>query len=162
MIVRIEPSKIIVDSRIQKLCITPYYNHKNGCPNYNKKKGCPPNQPLINDVLDFNKEILLIYTEFDIKSHVEKMKEKHPNWSERQLYCCLYWQPKARKIHKHEIKLAIISETKIVKVVSCPEAHGVSVTETMRNIGVELEWLPKNIARIVSLGGKLSAKGGKG
>ncbi len=150
MYIHIKSSSIVYEKRIQKLCCTPYYNHKNGCPNYGNKKGCPPNQLLINEILDFNNDMYIVYTEFDIKSHVENMRNKHPNWTERQLYCCLYWQPKARKIHKRNIENATW-EMESIKIILCPEAHGVNVTDTMKNVGIELEWFPKNIARIVSL-----------
>lgn len=148
MIIKIDKSKIIFNKKIQELCCKPYYNHKNGCPNFAKKKGCPPNVQLINDVLDFNKDMFIVYTEFDIKSHVVKMRKKLPRWTERQLYCCLYWQPRARKIHKDELKKSMVK-----KIISCPEAYGVNVTNTMKNIGIKLEWPPKNIVRIVSLAG---------
>lgn len=146
-------SKIIPYSKeIQKLCRNPYYQHPMGCPNYDKKESCPPNQPLIDMVLDFSKPLYIIYTEFDIGEHAEKMLEKHQEWSERQAYCCLYWQPKAKKIQRIEETKAV-KEYGVTKIVNSPEAYGVDVTGLMENIGVILEWPPRKITRLVSLGG---------
>ena len=80
------------------------------------------------------------------------MKEKHPNWSERQIYCCLYWQKTARKQLLAGIK-EFLKEHKGYTVTTCPEAMGVEVTKTLEAVGIELEWEPKNIACQVALAG---------
>lgn len=158
MIVKIKPNLIWAHKDIFKYCLTPYPGHPKGCPNYNKKKGCPPKQKIIYELLDFKKPLYVIYTEFDIESHVLRMKKLHPSWSERQCYCCLYWQPKARKSHKYEMDRWIINYTKWIidsshEIIQVSEAHGVDVNKMMKHIGVELEWPPRKISRIVSIGG---------
>lgn len=142
---------IIYEKRIQELCSRRYANHPKGCPNYDKKIGCPPNKPLINEILDFNKPAYIIYVEFDIAEHARNIKLKHPDWSERQVYCCLYWQPKARKILRGEEAKMI--NNKIEKIVTSPEAHGVNLDLLMRKIEIRLEWPPRQTARLISLGG---------
>jgi hypothetical protein len=42
-------------------------------------------------------------------------------------------------------------EAPVQTVSYCPEAMGVNVTATMKNLGVELEWPPKNIVRKVAI-----------
>jgi len=83
---------INIDPKFQELCKSPYPNHPRGCPNYGKKKGCPPKQKLFFDVFDCY--FYLIFTEFDLGSHVSRLKKKHPKWTQRQLECCMYWQEK--------------------------------------------------------------------
>lgn len=152
MIVQINPKEILLDINSPKLCCRPYPNHPRGCPNYGKKTGCPPKVLPLDEVLDFEKEMYVIYTDFNIGKHAEKMKSLHPDWTERQIYCCLYWQPKARKMHKEEIE-RYKKEKKIGLILSSPEAMGVNVTSLMKKIGVNLEWPPKKITRLVSIGG---------
>ncbi|PIN78699.1 hypothetical protein COY26_05460 [Candidatus Woesearchaeota archaeon CG_4_10_14_0_2_um_filter_33_10] len=166
MIERIEPEIIPYKEGIQTLCKLKYYKHSKGCPNYNKKEGCPPNQPLINNVLDFDRGVYVICTDFAVGKFAERMRLKHPEWSEhpRQWYNPRLWQPKARKLHRAEQAKAI-EENGLTKIISSPEAHGVNVTELMKNIGIPLRWgwPPKHIVEnqkylnntvyLVSLGG---------
>lgn len=79
MIKQIDSSKIPYDFLLQGLCRSPYYKHSAGCPNYDLKQGCPPKK-LINQVLDFNKEIYVISTEFPIGEFAETMRNLHPEW----------------------------------------------------------------------------------
>jgi len=151
MIIELEPKIITFDKKIQRLCCHPYHNHPRGCPNFGKKIGCPPNQLLINEVLDFNKKIYLIYTEFNLVKHARKMRRLYPYWSEYQIYCVLYWQSKARVFQRQEEKIAL--QKYGFDYIACPEACGVNVTELMKRIGIILEWPPRKITRLVSLGG---------
>jgi hypothetical protein len=83
------------------------------------------------------------------------MKAKHPTWSQRQLECCLYWQGKARKQLRLRVE-AFLKNNGSKAVLYCPEACGVDITETMRSIGVELEWPPKIYTYQVALIGVLN------
>lgn len=69
------------------------------------------------------------------------MREKHPQWSKRQIECCLYWQPKAKKELKGQVKM-FLSDRPDKVVVWIPERTGVNVTATMKSIGIELQWPP--------------------
>lgn len=152
MIIKIDTKIIPFEKKVQSYCKIRSKSYPKGCPNYGKKEGCPPNQLLINKVLDFSKPIYIIYTEFDIGGFAKKMLEKHPTWTEKQTYCCRYWQPKARKFQRSEESKAV-KELGLTKIVNGPEACGVNVMELMKKIGVILEWPPKKITRLVSLGG---------
>lgn len=151
MIVKINPEDIL-DIDPQKFCCLPYQGHPKGCPNYGKKKGCPPNSHKVDEILDFKKDIFLIYTEFKIGEYAEKIRKIHPNWSNRQIYCCLYWQRRARKFQREE-EQKCKKEKDINLLLTCPEANGVNVNLLMNRIGVKLEWPPRKITRLVSLGG---------
>jgi predicted metal-binding protein len=142
---------INIDPMFQKLCRQSYPGHTKGCPNYGKKKGCPPQQKLFFDI--FDQDFYLIYTEFDLATHVKKMRKKHSDWTDRQLYCCLYWQGTARKNLKAEITRA----KKMLPhhhITTCPEAMGVNVTDLMEdNADIELEWPPKTTTYQVAIAG---------
>jgi predicted metal-binding protein len=145
---------IVIDYKVRHLCKMPYNGHSNGCPNYNTRIMCPPARPKIKDVFNITKGFWIIWNEFDINAHVEKMKSKHPSWSQRQLRCCLYWQTTARKQLEIEIQKCLLYLQNIrwiVAVARVPEAMGLDVTATMKNINVELEWPPFNIARQIAI-----------
>ncbi|RKX57878.1 MAG: hypothetical protein DRP29_07660 [Thermodesulfobacteriota bacterium] len=80
MIVKIKPEDIPYDKLITQLCITPYHGHSKGCPNYGKKDGCPP-RLMVHEVFDFEKDIYVIFTKFQVGAFAEKMRQTHPYWS---------------------------------------------------------------------------------
>jgi len=138
---------------IHSLCVRPYPNHKKGCPNYGKKKGCPPGVPMFDKVYDLSKPVYAIYNVFDFGMHVNRMEYKHPDWSKRQLECCLYWQGTARKKLKERIEIfKRLADRKYI-ITTAPEAMGVNVTETMKRVGIELEWPPVNVAYQIAMAG---------
>lgn len=148
------PVMPVIDYSVRNLCIYPYPGHKKGCPNFNKKNGCPPGAKLFDTVYDLSQPIFAIIHKFDLAGHVARMKGLHPEWSQRQLECCLYWQPRARKQLLQHIKY-FLSDHPGYKVEACPEAMGVNITGTLKNSGLILEWPPKEWAYQVALAGKL-------
>ena len=152
MIVKIDPEIIPYSKEVQNLCAVKYYKHPNGCPNYGKRDSCPPNQPLINEVLDFEKDVYLIYIEFDVGNFAKRMWDRHPNWTERQAYNPRLWQPRARKYLREEEQKAR-EEYNLEIIDKSPEARGVNLNLLFKRIGVELEWPPRKITRVASLGG---------
>ena len=149
----IEVKPVIIRS-VHSLCVRPYPNHKKGCPRYGKKKGCPPGIPMFDSFYDLSKSVVAIYNKFDFKGHVDRMREKHPDWSKRQLECCLYWQGTARKQLKERIEMfnfLTVMASEAYSITTVPEAMGVNVTETMRKVGIILEWPPVNVAYQIAL-----------
>lgn len=146
----IQPS---IDYGFRMMCRSPYPNHPKGCPNYGKRKTCPPIVKTLEEIFDCSKNFYAIWTTFPFGEHIAKMKQLHPNWSERQLSCCLYWQGTARKNLKQEILKFTQTHSDFLIITSCPEAMGVNVTATMASIGEELEWPPKTITYQVALAG---------
>lgn len=150
--------KPVLDLSVRELCKRPYTNHPKGCPNYGKKKGCPPQALLLNEVLDLAEPVWAVWVKFDLAAHRERMRGKHPNWSRRQLDCLLYWQGTVLKELRHKVcnfctMRLLYKQSKNLDAYYCPEAMGVNVTETMRQIGVELEWPPKISVRKIALVG---------
>ena len=145
--------KPVVDSGMAALCRRPYPLHPKGCPNWGKKAGCPPKCKPIGELLDLKAPVWAIWTQFNLHDHMVRMQEKHPGWSERQLKCCLYWQPRARR-NLHDELIRFIMEVHPDAIVTTPEASGVNLTETMKQVGVQLEWPPENWTYQVVLAGK--------
>ena len=143
----------VVDYSVRSLCSYPYHLHPKGCPNLNKKGSCPPHCPRIEDAIDLSKKVYCIYNVFPIGEHMDKMKKKYPDWTIYQLRCCLYWQPKARKQLREKIKLFIKQHRNLI-IVGNPEGCGVNVTETMKGIGINLEWPPEKYAYQIVLAGE--------
>jgi predicted metal-binding protein len=151
MIIQVMP---IIDNSVRGLCCKPYPGHKKGCPNFSKKNGCPPSAKLFDSVYDLSQPVFAIINKFDFAGHVSRMYKLHPEWSQRQLECCLYWQPKARNQLLQHIKY-FLSNHPGYRVETCPEAMGVDVTNTLTTSGFLLEWPPKEWACQVALAGKV-------
>ena len=143
----------VIDYTVRSLCIKPYYNHPKGCPNFGKKKGCPPDAKLYDKVYDLSEPVFAVCNVFDLKGHIERMRKKHPEWSDRQLRCCLYWQRRARDELLNAIKEFYRKYGLMYKVETCPEAMGVDLIATMKNVGIELVFPPKEVAYQIALAG---------
>jgi hypothetical protein len=103
--------------------VKPYPLHPKGCPNFGKKAGCPPAAPQLPAAFDLTRPCFAIFNVFDFAGHIAKMRAAHPDWSERQLTCCLYWQGTARKALEAEIA-AFLGEHPGMEVNRCPRRSG--------------------------------------
>ena len=148
----------VVDPSVRELCPRPYPGHRKGCPNYGQRSSCPPKARLIGDVLNLDATVYCAWNVFPLGRHVARMREKHPDWSERQLECCLYWQGTARKHLNERIVRFLDEQNDRLVVLRCPEACGVNVTATMALLGVVLEWSPKRLAVQVALIGQAARR----
>lgn len=148
--------KIYFEQRFMDFCGLPYPGHPKGCPNFNKgKSGCPYTTPLIDKVIDITKSIYLIGIDFDLEEHTQKMKVKHPSWTDRQCKNVLYWQPHHKKLLKFEIDIFTcdLNKDKLFVTIK-PEAYGVNMCATVRQVGIKLDWhYPlKHVWRIALIG----------
>jgi predicted metal-binding protein len=98
-----ELKDVVIDYRARAWCRLPYPNHPNGCPNFGKSEECPPKAPLFEAII--KPPFTLVAVRFNLEEHVRKMKEKHPNWSEKKTKCLLYWQRKVNKRLKKFVKV---------------------------------------------------------
>jgi hypothetical protein len=149
----------------QPCCRRPYPGHRKGCPNWSdiNHPDCPPYCKPIGEIINLSSPVYAIYNRFPIGEHAARMKTLHPNWTDRQLYNCLYWQPRARQSLLAKIRdfwrwaLGQGIPSGGYRIISCPEGHGVNVTATMQAAGIILEWPPREIAyQIVLAGERLS------
>jgi hypothetical protein len=143
---------------IQALCGLASEHYPKGCPNYNnpKRPECCEPRPKIGELLDLNKDVYVIYTEFRVGKFAERMKRKHRDWSLRRQYNPRPWQPKIKKFQEALENIAI---EKGLVIDNCPEGHGVELTPVMKSIGVQLywDWPPKSYDSTtfrISLGGQ--------
>ena len=154
MILIISKNDVVFDERSFNgvWCKLSYSNHPKGCPNYGKKKTCPPFTEKYYKKID--PPYFLIIQEFDIESHAKKMKKAHPSWSESQCRNLLYWQKgvvKKSKEKAYDFAKSLGNEFIVLEV---PEANGVHVFQTCRNVCVTIEPNPKKIIRKVMIVGK--------
>jgi predicted metal-binding protein len=145
----------VVDPTMRAMCVKPYPLHPRGCPNFGKKEACPPKIGLFKEHFDLAGPFWAIWNVFALGRHVEALRTVHPDWSDRQLYCCLYWQPGARKALEAEIQTFQSAHAHDGFLYTrCPEAMGINITETMRVAGVILEWPPATTSVQVALAGR--------
>lgn len=138
-----------IDARVRGLCVTPYPLHPKGCPNVGKCDRCPPKAPMFGDAFDLSRPVFALVNEFDLGAHVERMRLKNPDWTDRQLYCVLYWQNTARKQLDEKIQ-SVLPALSGYEATWCPEGMGVNVTTTLGRAGIRLEWPARKIARQVA------------
>lgn len=133
--------KLVLTPQAKEWCKIPYPNHPKGCPNYYGKcfQGGKKGIRMIDTFIDPSKPIYIVYVEFDLETHVEKMRIKHPKWTERQLRNVLYWQGAQRAKLRRKVAEAI-EITGIESPISCmPELYGVNVYATCLKSGLKLE-----------------------
>ena len=143
---------LVVDAKMRGMCKLPYPNHPRGCTNFHRRDDCPPKAPVIYETLNLMEPVYAIFNVFDFAFHVKKMRDKHPKWSDRQVQCCLYLQPKARKYLREKIKI-FKSKFPDLAIISTPEAQGVNLTATTCNAGIDLEWPPETVTYQIVLAG---------
>ena len=134
-------------ARDGRWCMLPYPNHPHGCPKF---PTCPMGK---KDFLDYEGyDWFAVIEEFDLKSHADRMREKHPQWTERQCRNLLYWQNGVRsRLKKKAEKLAMPFMGDVI--LDIPEANGVNIFETMANHGVIIERdKPMKIKKIMLVG----------
>lgn len=130
--------RLVINDKARGWCKLPYPNHPKGCPNYINKPKCPPYAPFIEDIFDLSSPIYIVFSDFDLEKHVKYMKEKHPEWSDRQLRNVLYWQNKSRKQLRNRVIVAM-NLLKTTASTFAPEANGVNVYATCFLSGLKLE-----------------------
>lgn len=153
----------IMDESVRDLCKRPYgwnpktrrYSHPKGCPNWGRRDTCPPKAVLLPEFFDMTKPILAVWVAYDLASHRKKAKAKHPDWSNRQCGNSRHWQNGVLARLRREVKYnlersPLFGNSKNLIATDRPEAMGVNVTETMKNVGVILEWPPVNIVRKIA------------
>jgi len=127
-------------------CKLPYPGHKKGCPNYCKEARCPPYAP----ILSCTERYAMVAIKFHVGEHARRMKAKHPKWSDKQCYSCLYWQNTARKALK-EWANECATHYCFPRIIYTPEAQGAIITKMMLAHGIRLEWPPKEYTWLVAL-----------
>lgn len=144
------------------LCKLKYSGHPNGCPNIihnlnilktNKKPklSCPPFAKRLSEKYDlFNQDKYFCYVKFNLKKQKERMKLLHPNWTDKQCRCLLYWQKSVVKILEKKCLSFVLFAKNIIESKEkynyelIPEAMGLNVFETAAYHNIILERNPQN------------------
>ncbi|MFX0134112.1 MAG: DUF2284 domain-containing protein [Candidatus Hodarchaeota archaeon] len=79
--VQIQLNDIKFNPKVQFMCVSPSFS----CPSYNHTWSCPPVAPYLEEEVKKYSKFFLIYSKFDLASHIEQVKEKHPKWSELKI-----------------------------------------------------------------------------
>ena len=175
-LIEISSDLIVSDEEIQKYCKLAYPGHKDGCLNYGKKNrlngirsdlksriinDCPPGIPLINEIFEFSKSLYIIYTEFELGKNAERLFQNGNHKKPEHCYNMRFWQETARKELRQQTEKFLDSEPNTI-VDLTPEAHGVNLYHTMKNLGITIPWYKpwppakhsiENITFRVALGG---------
>jgi len=146
-------NKLIINYRaatrvggLKAWCELPYPGHPKGCPNY-PNKCCFPK---VGEYYDLTKPHWFAIVEFNIGEFADKMKKKHPEWSERQCRCVLYWQNGVRS--QLDVKCKSFIGNKDLIYHKIPEAMGVNVMLTMRkNLKLDIAIKPVHMVRKIAL-----------
>ena len=152
-------NKLAVNLNVRNWCKFPYPGHPNGCPNFGKSKTCPPKVGIVTEIFDLGKPHWFAVMEFDIAYHADRMKNLHPQWSEKQCRCCLYWQNTVRK----NLRIMcddFIGSKNFYAYTLIPEAMGVNVFRTAHRVGVMLRRvIVHKLYKIALIGSTKTAKG---
>ena len=130
--------KLVHSPKVHYWCALPYPGHPKGCPYFDKRDECPTRTPHVTEVYDLTRPMYFVYNEFDLEAHIERMRAKHPGWSERQLRNVLYWQRTSKKEVGRRARMAI-EMLKVDCIYHRPEAIGINMYATARHSGLKLE-----------------------
>ena len=132
----------------RSMCISPYKNHKNGCPNYGMLPTCPPNIPCMYDQIFDISDVYAVVTTFHLEEFFSKRRERRPDLAEGQIRNLRIWQGIALKendyaicdfYHEYPDKKDYVS-TRLL------ECMGVDVVGTMKEVGIEIKFPVEEIA----------------
>lgn len=141
-------SRLVLEPDAREWCKLPYPGHPKGCPNYGEKDHCPPNAPWIEDWIDLCKPHWIIVCIFDLGHFELRMKKRHPDWSERQCRCVLYWQNTVKKRLRERCEENVRLRPGAVYTL-LPEAMGVNVIVTAMQLGIPIQ--PKPDGRVYKI-----------
>ena len=150
----IKLNKVIYNIKARgEWCRLPYPGHKEGCPNTDKCIERRQDFHIIELQTQNKIDWYAVLEKFSLKKHAEKMKTKHPDWTEKQCRNLLYWQGGVRKrLIKKTFDFAN-KDTNTVIILDIPEASGVDVFKTMELHGIKLQRKkPSRIIKVMMVG----------
>ena len=142
--------KLRINLRAREWCMLPYPRHPNGCPEYGQREECPPQAPLITDFADLQQPHFFAIVTFNLEEHMQRMWSNHPEWSDAQARCVLYWQGTVRSLlTEHAEDFQWRNPGMVYTLI--PEAMGVNVISTLQNLHIPVELKPTHIVHKVAL-----------
>ena len=129
--------RLIHTPQAKTWCKIKYHQHAKGCPK--DVNECSRGGLYITDIIDIERPMFLVHSEFNLEAWEQKMAERHPEWTKRQCRNLLYWQSKSRKQLKERVSLTYRYNVGFQWSTTCPESYGVNVYATARVSGLILE-----------------------
>lgn len=148
-------TRLVVTPKTADWCKMPYPGHAKGCPNQWNEKAlkCPPRAPRVDEYFDISRPLFFVNSQFRLKQHFLRMRREHPDWTEKQRRCVLYWQNTSRAQMRVRYR-AFMIEQGMDAVTECPEGMGVNVYATAALSGLHLQPIKElSICRHVALVG---------
>jgi hypothetical protein len=128
---------------IGPLCRYPYGNHKKGC-----KYGCIKRYRWY-DVCDPEQDVWALYFSMDLTPLWDKLRGRFPHWTERQVQNNRYWVGTKKKLLR-ELEQEFLAEHPgpWARVLNRGKdkinyTYGIHYNDTMKQIGVDLQWPPE-------------------
>ena len=156
--IEIAKKDIVFDHKVQTYCNNPNFK----CPNYGHSWACPPEAPYLEEKIKQFERFFLIYIKYDVDKEKEKnfrqyefmrakIEEEISNFIQNNTIeynaIQILWDGHCRLCEK-EGKRCTIDEQLPCRypdeIRYSMEAIGINVTETVRKIGLEIEWPPRN------------------
>ena len=139
------------------MCIKPYKNHKDGCPNFGKLPTCPPNIPCMYDQVFDISNVYAIVTKFDLTKYFKERRENRPDLAEGQIRNLRVWQPKAVKENDYAIAEFYRENPDKNDFISSRllECMGVDVINTMKEVGIEIKFPVEEYAYRIAFAAKV-------
>ena len=136
-------------------CKLPYSGHPKGCVNFNKRVGCPPNSKFFGDLI--SAPFFLVAQEFDLSEQVEILNKKESNLEDKRAFCLDYYRGSFSKKIKEEAEAFLESRNQDLFLLERPEANGVDIFNTCKNVGILLERDPKRkFWKVILIGKKVN------
>ncbi len=87
------------DTEVQGYCNNP----KLKCPNFGHSHSCPPVAPYLEEEASKYEKFFLVYSRFDLESHIKEVKAKHPRRSEKRIRNMFFMKSYLRDTQEKEI-----------------------------------------------------------
>jgi len=142
---------LCIQHSVRNWCKFPYPGHPKGCPNFNKGVECPPKVCFVNEFINLEIEHYFIIETFDLVAFANSMKSLHPQWSDKQCKCCLYWQNGVRKRLRSKCDTFIQDRPRYVYTL-IPEAMGVNVFRTAHRHKLMIRKNPMVVHKVALVG----------
>lgn len=157
----IPKNAIIFDPEVQTYCNNPKYR----CPFYGHSWGCPPEAPYLEDEIMKYEKFYLIYIKLNLNDESRKDNRKGYNYNEmrermeREMdkFFILHqnkfneirilWDGHCRICEKENEKCSINNGSPCRypdKIRYSMEAVGIEVSQTVKNVNIDIEWPPVN------------------
>lgn len=126
----------------RSMCIKPYKNRLNGCPNFGKLSTRPPNIPCMYDQIFDISDVYAVVTKFDLMTFFQNRRNKRPDLAEGQIKNLRIWQPITIKENDYAIAEFYKENPNLSNYISTRllECMGVDVINTMKNVGLDIEF----------------------